>query len=288
MQEIEKFLKEFLNLVKNIFYDYYEYFKIFLNNNYDKLIEIFIFIFVVTFFYYLFKFLISQILKITIKIRSHKKSEVAQERIITLVSVFRSIFKILAVFIIILFIFRQFNIQLIPIITGAGVLGGVIIFSFQGIIQDIIRGWILIFEDHARKGEWVNINNIFVGKIVEFDLRGMVLLDRERNYIFLPNNQINTITNLSRHDKKFFISLKFNRDIDIDKEIEKINKFIEKNAPQYSKIYDLKIEERFNITPDYYEIFISFKTKFSLGEYYLGKIKISLMKEFKDQIREIT
>ncbi|MCS7184190.1 MAG: hypothetical protein NZ866_02480, partial [Patescibacteria group bacterium] len=59
------------------------------------------------------------------------------------------------------------------------------------------------------------------------------------------------------------------------------------NKTRYRRVYDLKLEEKFNITPDYYEVYISFKTKFSLGEHYLGKIKIDLIKEFKDYLREV-
>jgi small conductance mechanosensitive channel len=287
LEDIKEFSKTFIKIVQSNISNYYDLLRKFISTNYDNLIEIIIFVFLIIILYYLLKFLVSQLLKITIRIRTHKNLEFYKERVATLVSVFRSIFKILAFFAILLFVLREFNIQIIPIITGAGVLGAAIVFSFQGIIQDIIRGWILIFEDHARKGEWVNINNTFVGKIVDFDLRGMVLLDRERNYIFLPNSQINTIANLSRHDKKFFVGIRFNKDVNIDEKIEAINKFVEKNASIYKRIYDLKVEEKFNITPEYYEIFISFKTKFHLGEYYSAKIKLELIKEFKDYLREI-
>lgn len=279
--------KETLQVIKDSFFDYYSLLKKIIINNYDKLIEILIFYIILTILYFSIKLLISKLLKLTVKIRIGNHKEVNKERIDTLFSVFKSILKVLFIFILFLFILKEFNIKLGPILASAGVLGAAFVVSFQSIIQDIIRGWILIFEDQARKGEWVTINNTFTGKVVEFNLRGMVLLDRERNYIFLPNSQINIISNLSREDKKFFIGIRFNKDIDLNKKFEEIEKFIKLHKDRYKKIYDLKIEEKFNITPDYYEIFISFKTKFSLGEHYLGKIKIDLIKEFKDYLREI-
>jgi small-conductance mechanosensitive channel len=271
--------------------EYYKYFKNFFNNNYDKLIEIIIFYIILSFLYFLVKFLISKIIRFTIKIRIIPKNHDHQhlkERIESLFSVIRSILKIVFVLVLIFFVLKEFEIKIIPLITGAGVLGAALVFSFQGVIQDIIKGWILIFEDQARKGEWVNVNNTFIGKVVEFNLRYLVLMDKERNYVFIPNNQINFITNLSRADKKTFIGIRFNKDINLESEIEEIKKFVENHKSKYRGAYDLKLEEKINITPEYYEIFISFKSKFSLIEYYFTQIKIDLIKQFKDHIREIT
>jgi small-conductance mechanosensitive channel len=271
--------------------EYYKYFKNFFNNNYDKLIEIIIFYIILSFLYFLVKFLISKIIRFTIKIRIIPKNHDHQhlkERIESLFSVIRSILKIVFVLVLIFFVLKEFEIKIIPLITGAGVLGAALVFSFQGVIQDIIKGWILIFEDQARKGEWVNVNNTFIGKVVEFNLRYLVLMDKERNYVFIPNNQINFITNLSRADKKTFIGIRFNKDINLESEIEEIKKFVENHKSKYKSAYDLKLEEKINITPEYYEIFISFKSKFSLIEYYFTQIKIDLIKQFKDHIREIT
>ncbi|MCS7184221.1 MAG: mechanosensitive ion channel, partial [Patescibacteria group bacterium] len=222
-------LEKILIFIKENLFDYYEIFKNLIVKNYERIVEIIIFLLFLIAVYFLIKFLISKIIKLAIKIRIGNHDEAHKERIETLFSVLRSILKIIFFFILILFILKTFEIKLIPIITGAGVLGAAFVFSFQSMIQDIIRGWILIFEDQARKGEWVNINNTFTGKVIEFNLRYMVLQDRERNYIFLPNSQINFITNLSRSDKKFFIGIRFNKDIDLNKKLEEIAKFIENN-----------------------------------------------------------
>lgn len=280
-------VKETLQVIKNSLFDYYYLLRKIIINNYDKLLEILIFYIILTILYFLIKLLISKLLRLTVKIRIGNHKEVDKERINTLFSVFKSILKVLFIFVLILFILKEFNIKLGPILASAGILGAAFIVSFQSIINDIIRGWILIFEDQARRDEWVNINNVFIGKIIEFNLRSIVLVDRERNYIFLPNSQINSLINLSRSDKKFFIGIRFNKDIDLNKKIEEIKKFVKEVKDNYKSIYDFKLEEKFNITPEYYEIFISFKTKLHLGEHYLGKIKIDLIKKFKDSLREI-
>ncbi|GIW66032.1 MAG: hypothetical protein KatS3mg094_551 [Candidatus Parcubacteria bacterium] len=276
-------------IVKDSLKDYYFFVKKAIIGNFDKIIEVFIFYVILTILYFLLKFLIFKLIRLSLIIRARKDDldEKEKERVDTLTSIFRSLLKLIFAFILILFILKTFNIKIIPIITGAGVLGAAVVFSFQSVIQDIFKGWLIIFEDQARKGEWVNINNTFIGKIIEFNLRYIVLLDRERNYIFLHNNQINSIVNLSRSDKKFFVGLRFNKDINLDNKIEEINKFIEDNKNKYRRIYDFKLEEKFNINSDYYEIFVSFKTKFSLGEYYLGKIKFDLINKFKDNLREV-
>lgn len=276
------------NFFKNFYFsflkDLFESLRFFFFDNLDKFLNILFYGFSFYLIYLFLKFFIKKAIQLRLKI---KNQNLIIERIYALSSVFQSILKVILWFLFFILILNEFNIKIVPIITGAGVLGAVIVFSFQGIIQDVIKGWLFIFEDQIRKGEWVNINNTYIGKIVEISLRHLVIRDRERNLIFIPNNQINTIVNLSREGKKKTIKLKVKRELEFNELINKVNEVLSEFR-DHSQVQDLKIEKEFNIYENFVEIFISFKTKFLLVEETSQKLKSKLFEKLKDFVLEIS
>jgi len=281
-----------MNLIKETFkttiYTFKEIFSIsrdYFFKNIDKFVNILIYAFLVYLGYIVFKELIRQLIKIRLRF---KNDNLNIDRLITLSSVFNSILKISFGFIFILLVLKEFEIKITPILTGAGIFGAAFIYLFQSIIQDIIKGWLLIFEDQVRKGEWVNINNTYIGKVIEFNLRHLVLRDRERNLIFIPNSQISTIVNLSREGKKQVIKIRFKKDIDLNKFLEELNRIIKKFEEENKDVKDIKIENDINFEENFLEAFVSFKTRFLLGEELKKNLKIKIFEELKDNIISIS
>ncbi len=277
-----------LEFLKNFYFsflkDFFNSLKFFFTANLDKFLNILFYGLSLYLLYLFLRFFIKKIIQLRLQIRNQN---LVVERIYTLSSVFSSILKVLFWFVFLIFILREFNIKIVPIITGAGVLGAAVVYLFQGLIQDIIKGWLLIFEDQLRKGEWVNINNTYIGKVVEISLRHLVIRDRERNLIFLPNSQINTIINLSREGKKKVIKLKVKREIELEKFLREIEDVFKEIRESSQSIQDLKIEKEMNFSENFIEIFISFKTKFLLVEEASQKLKMKFFERFKDLIIEI-
>lgn len=277
-----------LEFLKNFYFsflkDFFNSLKFFFTANLDKFLNILFYGLSLYLLYLFLRFFIKKIIQLRLQIRNQN---LVVERIYTLSSVFSSILKVLFWFVFLIFILKEFNIKIIPIITGAGVLGAAVVYLFQGLIQDIIKGWLLIFEDQLRKGEWVNINNTYIGKVVEISLRHLVIRDRERNLIFLPNSQINTIINLSREGKKKVIKLKVKREIELEKFLKEIEDVFKEIRESSQSIQDLKIEKEMNFSENFIEIFISFKTKFLLVEEASQKLKMKFFEKFKDLIIEI-
>jgi small conductance mechanosensitive channel len=143
--------------------------------------------------YYLFVIIVRRALRFSLN-----TTVVSVDRIKTLSSIFQSILKVLLIFSIILLTFNILEIKLLPIIAGAGAVGAAIVIVFQEFIRDIIKGWILIFEDQYRKGEWIMINNAFTGEVTKLTLRTTVLQDKQGNIHIIPNGQIIFVSNLSR------------------------------------------------------------------------------------------
>jgi small conductance mechanosensitive channel len=268
---------------------YIKFFKIFLSENKEKFFNIGFYFFILFIIYVLVRKIIYKTVKIGVRIKSIKGEEVQKERIATLSSVLDSILKVIIFLIFFFLILREFDIKLIPFVTGLGFIGAAFVVIFQSTIQDIIKGWIILFEDQIRKGEWIIINNTpqFTGRVIKINLRYIVLKDKEGNLIFFPNSQILSIINLSRENKKFSFKMKVDKNLDIDQFINDLNKFLEEFKNENPKILKCEIENNINISQDFYEITISFKASPSIGEEYLGKLKLNIFNNYKDKIKEI-
>lgn len=97
----------------------------------------------------------------------------------------------------ILIISQQLGINLIPVLTGAGILGIVIGFGAQNLIKDIINGMFILFE------QWFQVNDIIAvgdkaGVVEKFNLRVTVIRDLNGKVHYIPNGQINILSNLSQ------------------------------------------------------------------------------------------
>jgi small conductance mechanosensitive channel len=97
----------------------------------------------------------------------------------------------------ILIISQQLGINLIPVLTGAGILGIVIGFGAQNLIKDIINGMFILFE------QWFQVNDIIAvgdkaGVVEKFNLRVTVIRDLNGRVHYIPNGQINILSNLSQ------------------------------------------------------------------------------------------
>jgi small-conductance mechanosensitive channel len=279
MEKNTVFVKNFyIEKSVNLFEKIFLFFKL----NLDNFLTLILYLVILFILYFVSKKIISRIIKLSLNL---KNVPVSPDRILTLSSVFNSILKIIFSFVFLVLILKEFNINIVHVLTGAGVIGAAIVYIFQGLIQDIIRGWILIFEDQMRKGEWVNINNTFIGKVIEFNLRHVVLRDFDRNLIFIPNSQINTVFNLSRELKRNFIKIKIKRAENIDEFLQNFEKFL--SSLETDKIQKLKIHS-INIGENFLELTIMFRCKFVLRDEIFNKLKLELYRNYKDLLIEIT
>jgi moderate conductance mechanosensitive channel len=96
-----------------------------------------------------------------------------------------------------LMVLRELNVDVLPLLTGAGIVGLAIGFGAQSLVKDVISGFFLIFENQVRVGDVANING--QGGLVEaITMRTIVLRDLNGTVHVFPNGGINTLANLSK------------------------------------------------------------------------------------------
>ena len=105
-----------------------------------------------------------------------------------------------------LMVLREFQVDIGPALTGAGIAGLAVGFGAQTLVRDIISGFFLILEDQVRVGDVAAING--TGGLVEaINLRTIVLRDAEGTVHVFPNGAIQTLANKSKDFSYYVIDL---------------------------------------------------------------------------------
>jgi small conductance mechanosensitive channel len=120
-----------------------------------------------------------------------------QRRAATLGRILTSLVTVTVGFVAILMLLRELSIDVLPILTGAGIAGLAIGFGAQNLVRDVISGFFLILEDQVRIGDLARINGI-AGTVEQINLRTIVLRDVEGAVQVFPNGTITTLANLSK------------------------------------------------------------------------------------------
>jgi moderate conductance mechanosensitive channel len=100
-------------------------------------------------------------------------------------------------FVAILMMLRELSIDVVPILTGAGIAGLAIGFGAQNLVRDVISGFFLILEDQVRIGDIARINGV-AGTVEQINLRTILLRDGEGAVQVFPNGTITALANLSK------------------------------------------------------------------------------------------
>lgn len=134
-----------------------------------------------------------------------------------------------------LMVLRELSVDVMPMLTGAGIAGVALGFGAQWLIRDIIAGFFIILEDQIRVGDVVMLNGQG-GAVEAINLRTIVLRDIEGAVHVVQTGAITTLTNRSRDFAYYVIdvSVDFREDTDRVVEILKSTSAALQADPNYS------------------------------------------------------
>ena len=141
-----------------------------------------------------------------------------QRRATTLSGILSSLVTVSVGFVAVLMVLRELSIDVVPILTGAGIAGLAIGFGAQNLVRDIISGFFLILEDQVRIGDLARINGI-AGLVEQINLRTIVLRDGDGAVQVFPNGTITALANLSKQFAYAVVDVKVAYDENIDRVI---------------------------------------------------------------------
>lgn len=123
----------------------------------------------------------------------------------------------------ILAILSSIGFDLVPLLAGAGIIGLAISFAAQGLIKDIINGFLIILEDQYAVGDVIVIGDL--GGLVEsMNLRVTQIRNNEGQLITIPNSAISIVQNLSKEWARVDLSIRVAYDTNPDQALDVLRK----------------------------------------------------------------
>ena len=146
----------------------------------------------------------------------------------TISSLIRSLVKYIVIIALICVVLVVWGVDVIGIIAGVGVLTLIVGLGCQALIQDVISGLFIVFDDYFAVGDTVIIDG-FRGTIIDIGLKTTKVQDFGGNIKSITNSSILTVVNMSRLRSvaSVTLSVSYNEDVErvealILKEIEEI------------------------------------------------------------------
>ena len=146
-----------------------------------------------------------------------------EKRANTLLSIFKGIGRALIVIVAIMMILDEVGVAVAPVLAGFGIAGVAVGFGAQYLIRDIIAGIFIILENQYRVGDVVRIADIG-GLVEDITLRKTVLRDLDGIVHHVPNGEIKTASNFTRHFSRVNLNVSVGYGTDLDHAISVMNR----------------------------------------------------------------
>ena len=161
---------------------------------------------------FLILFLVQSFIKKYLKHAAAKQIHVARFK--TLSKLLFSLLRYSVFIIAILVILSIWGVDVVPAIAGLGIVGLVIGLGAQRMIQDMIAGFFIVFENHYDIGDIVEVS-VFKGTVLELGLKSTTLQHWTGHIQIFSNSQMSPVINYSRHFAQALVtvSVPYNADI---------------------------------------------------------------------------
>ncbi len=163
-----------------------------------------------------------------------EEDEESRKRAQTLSSVIRNLLNVVILVLALMTILGQLGIEIGPLLAAAGIIGLAIGFAGQSLVKDVINGFFILLWDQIRVGDVVQVAG--QGGLVEkINLKMTVLRDLAGSVHFIPNGNIDVVTNMTKDYSRyvFEIGVAYREDVnEVMEVIKEVDKEIRKD-PEY-------------------------------------------------------
>ena len=142
-------------------------------------------------------------------------------RVLTLLPLMRNIVMVSLGLVLGLVVLGQFGVNIAPLLAGAGVVGVAVGFGAQKLVQDVITGAFMLFENTLAVGDTVKIGD-HVGAVEGMTIRTLRIRDANGQLHTLPFSSVTTVINMSRDFGFYPFELNIAYEASIDRAMEVI------------------------------------------------------------------
>ena len=134
----------------------------------------------------------------------------------TVVTLLKSLIDYAALILSVIWSLRILGADINGIIAGLGILGLIIGMSAQDLINDLMTGIFLLFEQEYKVGDIIEVNG-FTGKVTDIGIRTTALTDNGGNEKIFNNRAMKNILNKSSYESKAVVDLTLPENTDVKK-----------------------------------------------------------------------
>ena len=179
--------------------------------------------------YILLGWVVYQIIK-GIIIRNTKRLKKKRQK--TMQNLIQNIVKYVVIILVGATILNILGVNVTSIVAGLGVVSVILSLALKDVMQDILAGLSIIFEDQFDIGDLVEING-FTGTVIDLGLKSTKIKSYENTIKIISNRSIIEVINYSKTNPNVIIDIPIPYEIDnkqTDKVIDKIIKRTEKEV----------------------------------------------------------
>jgi len=115
----------------------------------------------------------------------------------TLLPLARNVLLVVLIIFVGLIVLSEIGVNIAPLLAGAGVVGLAIGFGSQKLVQDVITGAFILFEDAIAVGDVVSLSG-HAGVVEGMTIRSLRLRDLSGNVHTIPFSSVDTLTNMTK------------------------------------------------------------------------------------------
>ena len=178
-------------------------------------------------FYKLFIYFLNKALN-----NKHLKNK-NKKRVKTTLSIINNCLKYIIIFLTILVILNNYEINVSSILAGLGIVAAVLTLAFQDLAKDFIAGISIVMEDQFEIGDNVMING-FRGDVIAMGLKTTRIKDYKGAVQIIANHMITEVTNYSLNPSLAEVTIA----VDSDNDLDKVEKIIKKTMEKIDSTYE--------------------------------------------------
>ena len=145
------------------------------------------------------KIIIACIKKFRKKIKKTRSETLGQkkQRIRTITSLLINASKIIINLLALFLILIELGVNIVPLLTGVGILGLGIGMGAKTLVADLIAGFFILLENQFNVGDFIKVGGA-EGKVVKISLRTITLKGKEGNFFIIPNSYIKLVEKVKK------------------------------------------------------------------------------------------
>ncbi|XID91722.1 mechanosensitive ion channel family protein [Paenibacillaceae bacterium WGS1546] len=165
--------------------------------------------------------IVSRIIDHATNLKKSERLKLRKRRVQTMSRLLKNTASYSINFITLLLILGEFNVQIMPLLAGAGVIGLAIGFGAQSLVKDVITGFFIIFEDQFAVGDVIQTGS-YKGTVEMIGMRATRIRSWTGEIHIIPNGSINEVTNFSVNPQLAVVDVTVSNEQTVDEAMDKL------------------------------------------------------------------